>query len=995
MKMLCLFLSISLGVVFSETIFIEAEAMTTDGNTWMAIDNFAGWYHGVPSGAKMLRGSKDGQGTATKSLDIKMPGQYRVWIRYLDVLKLRGRFKMQVRQDDETFDLLLDEASVRSAAAGTKKWGKGFAQFVWASKEVSLKKGKASLTLVKAEPIRVSWITRHVDCFVVTSDLDYIPRITDFEKPLYLRVTMGDQHVEPCFIHLFGRRPRSPWYMKHHNLTQAGLHVNPYGGISGKHAKDPARLLSPNESSPWVNIVGLLDTIGFNRLMLTAIRSYNDRLDSVHFTAWLSSTPSEEGLLKKAERKGSGADLGLMIDLTDRENIRSDREWCVEAWEQARKLPDVPGRRPQIFPVQTSCSIPPDVYTREIVKMETEILHQLGFSGLKIGQLEGTKDFNRPAGLRFYFHLKNNGCFNQPRVDAIKKALAAYVKNIRELKLQDRLTHIGLMDEPGGPSLEHLTGCSTCRSKFSEFVQSKGFTLDDLGKQNWQQVFPSQNRLDGLLYYLTIRFRHQTLADFFKIGTDFVRGELPMVRTTSNFAESLTFNGNLLKRGVDWFLIQEQEALTRGWTEDWLAYSTSFQLCGYRADFLRAACRLKQQPFGMYNIVKGRTTREIKLKAVTSIGHGASAIFHFNYGPYYSPTSDQISHQFEKYPAVREVNYAIGGAEKYLVGAKPARSKIAFLYSHTSDIWTLNDAHSLQGNERMGLYLLLRHLGYPVEVVTEDDVVEDRISDLEFLILCGSHLRRDALLPLKAWIKAGGHFYLGAGSLRFDERNKPYGYDRDFAIKRGEYEFHEACGRAQYEFPKLKVLEKVKFSGSELESVCALQRTSNTDTEQLAQFSDGSSALIRRPMGEGSLLASGFFPGISYCRAAAVNRKNWWAELEKEAKKAPFYSSHSYPAAYRKLFRALLSDVEYQPECTASRHLVEANLLYGEKGLVVALANWSAGGLKDVEIRVKTERKLQQPYAIRNPLKNVIRGADGVKLSLDIDAIDFILLPFE
>ncbi|MDP6504315.1 MAG: hypothetical protein QF886_11905, partial [Planctomycetota bacterium] len=82
-------------------------------------------------------------------------------------------------------------------------------------------------------------------------------------------------------------------------------------------------------------------------------------------------------------------------------------------------------------------------------------------------------------------------------------------------------------------------------------------------------------------------------------------------------------------------------------------------------------------------------------------------------------------------------------------------------------------------------------------------------------------------------------------------------------------------------------------------------------------------------------------------------------------------------------------------ECSTSHHLVEANLLYGEKGLVVALANWSAGELKGVEVRVKTERRFQQPYAIRKPLKNVRRGADGVRLSLDIDAIDFILLPFE
>ncbi len=96
----------------------------------------------------------------------------------------------------------------------------------------------------------------------------------------------------------------------------------------------------------------------------------------------------------------------------------------------------------------------------------------------------------------------------------------------------------------------------------------------------------------------TARFRHQALADFFKIGTDALRKTIPEIRTTSNYSPRLTYEGNMLAHGVDPFLIQGQEALTYGWTEDWCNYATTYQICGYEIDFLRASCREQGQDFG-------------------------------------------------------------------------------------------------------------------------------------------------------------------------------------------------------------------------------------------------------------------------------------------------------------------------------------------------------------------------------------------------------------
>ncbi len=986
-----------------EPILLEAESMQP-GPGWKPVDHYTGSYERVPSGQKMLIGSSGPSDQARGHTTVPQAGDYRLWVRYLDLLRYRGPFHVFVRQGGrEKARRVFDQESLRGDPAGLAKWGKGYACFVWASLDVTLQAGSVQIVVGKLPPIQTATAARTLDCFVLTSDKSHTPRVTDFVPPLYLRVILGRRHRKPCFVHIWGRRPRPPWYVEHHNLTQAGLSPGPHGGILGRQATDSDIQLTAGEATPWVNIAPLLDIQGMNRVHLTAIQRYNHPLERSDFTVEIAERPSAKHVLRSFRRKGQGAGIGVTIDLTRREDIRRDLEWSEEALGWARALSKPDGQRPRRFPILTGCTASPRTYSPKVVSAEVEILSRLGFSGLEAERTFFKAGFVHPRTGYIYFYLCDHGCFYQPQLEAIEKALRHKAEALKEEGFAKRLAYFGLMDEPGSMALEHIVRCPVCRKRFVEYIRSLDLAPSDVGKTTWSQVLPTVDREhEPRLYYHTVSFRSRALADYFALGTRIVGEVLPGVRTTSNFAESLTYSGNLLLRGVDWFEILGRQALTMGWTEDWLAQSATFQLCGYRADFLRSACRRANLPMGMYDILAGRSGWDVQAKGVTEIGHGARVLFEATYGPCYEMSGEAVSHRADLYPALQEMNHAVGKIEDDLLASHVPPAPIALHYSHATDVWTLDDSYSVFGKERMGIYLLLRHLGHPIDVVTEADVVEGQLADHRMLVLLGSHVRRDAVGPIAEWVAAGGHLYLGPGTGAFDEFHDPLDLMGTFGFRSAPLEVEQTCGRGQYEFPRLRVLDRVDAGTGSLEVVCAKGELSAVfygataphprrgPADVLARFDDGSPALVARSFGQGRVMASAFFVGLGYTRSGTVSRKRLW-EQDAEAQKRTF-NPPSFEAAYRTFFGGLVSAAGIEPRCTTSHHLVEASVLRIPKGFVIALANWSGTPQQDLDVAVQVERPLRKVVPAGLVVKDV-RATEGVvHVVVDVDAAGFLVV---
>ncbi|HQL65417.1 MAG TPA: hypothetical protein PLS78_06120, partial [bacterium] len=230
--LMCMF-SIFSQYLFAEKIFFEAEDMSVaETQKWQVVNHFDGWYYGFPSKGKMLRGSIGGPAEARKTIKIEQPGQYKIWVRYLDVLPYRGPFKIDVIQDNKTkAEKTFDTESLRNTDEGKKKWGDAFGQFVWDWLDANLEKGEIEILITKVEPPGgASWVTRHLDLIVLCNEKDYEPVISDFTEQLYLKIRLGKSHKYPCVIHVFGRKPQPPWWIPHANIYKTGLISGCYTG---------------------------------------------------------------------------------------------------------------------------------------------------------------------------------------------------------------------------------------------------------------------------------------------------------------------------------------------------------------------------------------------------------------------------------------------------------------------------------------------------------------------------------------------------------------------------------------------------------------------------------------------------------------------------------------------------------------------------------------------------------------------------------------------
>jgi hypothetical protein len=551
-----------------------------------------------------------------------------------------------------------------------------------------------------------------------------------------------------------------------------------------------------------------------------------------------------------------------------------------------------------------------------------------------------------------------------------------------------------LMDEPGSMSLEHIAACTNnaCQPKFRTYLQGLGLTPAFFGYGAWNEIDPTTNKSAAALFYYTSMFRGRIATDFYKTGNAFIAQTIANMPTTMNFAEALTFTGFLLGEGIDWFDVFEQGALHIGWCEDWLPYTATKQLGGYRADFLRAATAPVGGQFGMYNILT--QPWDTGAKSITDIGHGARQIYYYDWGPNYILAGDAQSANTNLYAGLKRINHLIGGAEDYLAGASSPTSKLALLYSHATDVWTMDRGYSEFGKDRMGLYLILRHLGYPVDILTDKDVVNGKLAagGYRMLICDGSHCDSNAVPPLVAWLQAGGTLYLGAGALTRDQFDNPLGFDAQAGIARAAYQFVQNPGREQYEFPGLPNLKPVTYGTNTLEALCGYQKATNAGSGAtvLATFNDdGSPAVFTKAVGHGILEFCGFFPGLAYQKQAMIAKQARDAVYTN----CPIYSATDWPAAYRTLFASLVGSL-WTPPVAASHYLVEANRLEGSNGSAMALANWTGMTVTNLQVAFPRKGRQGRPFTISNAVKSIAEAGGAVTVTLDLAGPgDFILLP--
>lgn len=917
---------------------VQAESMTLSGEGWTVREHSAdAWYASRPVG-RMLGGQNNKPGTAAAALQIPAPGRYRIWIRYLDMVNHRSKsgFLLSGTQNGRQVankDFDNTPSSPRSTPEGAKKWGDGFARWIWDFVEFEAAAGELQITIEKIHLAPVHGCTRTLDLLLLTGDLGYEPQVTD-TAPLYVKVRMLPEQKQPVVVHFWGRRPFSPWYTAHANINRKGIVL----GIGTGAEDKPGVRMAAGEESPWVEISPHLAYGGLNRISLYAMRSYYAPEPEAYFEMSFSKTPSEAGLIKKAERKGAGDGFLFAVDLVDYRLI-TETEGSAASLEMARAAPGVPGKIPQQFHFFTGMSLSEQRSTGQAVANEREALRLIGIAG------------GRERASNFFFHLtRSPGCLSQPDRERIDESMKEFAGKNPD---RGRLAMINLMDEPGF-GFDHVASCPACQEGFVPYLKSLGLPDAEVSRLRINNDPERSGPGEKASYYYTRRYMNHLMTEMHRAGTQSARRHLPGIPTTSNFACEL-ISGNLVSRCVDWYEIYASGALLFGWNEDWGGWARTRQVNGYYIDVMRSACRTPGLDFGIYNVL-ARPSWEIQARGFLEFGHGVKAVSFFNYGPYYSITSDTNSHRPEVYEAIKRITFPTGAVEAHAMAGKTVAGDVAQLLSVTGDIWRAT-RDNVFGKERAWLNLLLRHCNARCDVLCEDDLATV-LPEYKMLFATDANLKRSALPRLVEWVRGGGVLYLGAGALARDEFDEPLGLDEALNLRREPLDYKDDPGRSEYEMRRLKELDR--FEGIPL--FCGTQKPYWQTV----------------PAGRGKVIAAGFFPAISYI-----------ATSERPA--GADYSTLDFQAVHRQWMRKVLEEGGVRPRLATDNYRVEANWIQSPEADLVALSNWT-GCEQTITLELARPPAYREIRAIAGKILSKEPGGEALRLRVTCAAGDWILL---
>ncbi len=916
------------------TLFREAEDFKKIGPGWTVTPHVNSGYSGMPSGGKLVRGCWAEMGTLSDVFPVEKDGTYRILVRYIDLgtasLRSKIGFKVTVAQDGKTVaEKVFDdnEVSVRSTPEGKKKWGAGWAVFIWGELSCPLKQGEFTVSVSKMDKSNPTGLARNIDCIVITPDPVYMPHVNDFQKKTYVRIRAGEEQNVPMAIHGFG-----VWGM-HFNVTKKGFFKGVYTGLKKED------YFSAGDVSPFFQINELANLGQTVRYSLDAVHGYGSPQENAHFTIDFSNTPDESGIFKSITRKGKGSGIVLLVKNEGEWTLENDIEESKRNLDRAQATKTAPGKRPVKFPVAVSLSLS-QTSCDEVRRNELETIRILGASSLSFASPENARlaldnyGFAHVESNCFLFSNTNpKGCYGSPDAAGMERSIAKHVETLKKYNLAGQVTFISWMDEPGY-GLKHVLECKSCIGRFPAYLKRQNLTPEELEIVSLDQARPLGDPSNPKLYYWTLRFYTDNLTNMYRIPTEILKKYLPEMSTGANFGTEIV--DNMVGHGNDWFDIYNSGALTYGWTEDWLNLFGTYQLCAFQTAAMRMVTAPNNRQFGMYDILQGRSENEIRAKAFSHIGSGAKSLNFFAYGPHYA-SGDHSNRSVEALQAIRDISHTIGAYENTLLAAQPVRGDAAVLFSRTSDYW--NYKNSVEGGnpfgvERSLLFLLLRHSGIRPDLLDEDRLSSE-LAKYPVLFAADSHIEAKNFEVIRDWVKQGGILYLGAGALSRDRYNAPL----PPLVERGDLKLKKLTEKFLIQnLASMKPSEKVSFAGGTLPLILGKQNVSGAKI--LATADGGENVLSVASLGKGKIIACGFFPGFSYVKNA-----------QRTAKKMPSCWTE-YPEDGRNFMRLVLKETSAAPKITVSDYLVEPHLLEGPEGTLLVLANWS-GAPRRVTVSVK------------------------------------------
>ena len=1006
--LLLLLLSFLFGNLASaEEIFIEAETFDVSGDGWQVVKGGGAKKASMATSLWGATGSNNS--IANKQISITKAGDYRLWVRYIQFINYRGPFTVAVYKNNNK---LAEKHFDLAAKDGINN------DFLWEYFDLELPVGEITLKLNKYNNQKCPTYTRHVDCFLLTTDKELIPDHIKYGPQTYMRVTLSDVYDRPLYVHIFADHYRAPWY-GHYSISKDGIENR----ISPSRS---AAYFASGEQTPWCNITPMLYQDSGAILIIRTAYSYAESTPKLKAKFEFATAPNAESIVKVIERESEPAYMHIVMppDFTTSENVtlcKMDSEYAFETGQIADNMiwPTV-GKKPTSFPFFVSTYISPESMDLSVVERELQTLANFGFNGP-----DGASELLRSYGFKktmihggLWGDKKNNN-YLEPELTTMRSRAQTAVKAFKDKGGRvENIDYCMLTDEPQGAPTSQLVTSEVSKARFRSWLVDQGINLLELlpgveGIVSWDLVRPvleSEQDQYPALHYYTQKFRTYSLGDFMAVQKDILHeaygSDFPV---NVNFSDGAIYYANFYGQGVDYFELMEATGQNAIWSEDWANISSTYQCGTYNVDLMRAAARRANAHVGNYLIAHaGRRPWDTKLKGISTVARGVKTLRNFHYGPSWAGHEGGMWYvNTGNWYANAELVHEIGGAEDLLSQAKPMKADVAILYSSSTDIWTLGKNYAY-GFDRMHTWLALAHAQIPVDILSERDIEDGVLDGYKVCYFSGPNLTRKAADKLKTWLDNGGTLVLTAGAGSKDEYNQPLTtLEEVLPVTRGSLEEMESFLASGRYLDTLKARDNVLVGSTALEVLSVRQRlTSKADAEVLGTFGDGSAALIKGSVGAGTVYSYGFLPSLYYIKEALVARK----EVEKRVSNPQIpvakivvsdeeligrsYNPWKYPQAVRDVIIMPLQEPCVKRPLKCSVPLVDAVLMESTGGLVIPLANYTLQPLAEVKLEVRVAGQVGRIESIHHGQLIFKTTGSTIEFSLPLQETDIIKIYF-
>ena len=481
------------------------------------------------------------------------------------------------------------------------------------------------------------------------------------------------------------------------------------------------------------------------------------------------------------------------------------------------------------------------------------------------------------------------------------------------------------------------------------------------------------------VFYYTSRFRQRAITKRLQWNSEAVHKYFGKELLTSTLvADHPYFSGSGLGMGMtpnptwggsplaaDWFDIARSGAVDLVGIEDWMGLQymygpnttwEGFQLMGFQAAIFRSGSRGRGEAIPTIAWITPSDETNLRLKTASALCQGAKHFFYWTYGPTATSTENYWSDLRSAYDGVAKVTRQLAAAEHIIAPGTQRRTKVALLYSISSDLWQpFGYVHML---ERRLTYLALIHGQFLVDMVTEEDVAAGRLGEYKVLYVTDPCISGRAVSKIVEWVAGGGHIYgsCAAGSRNeFDEPvaglRKVFGIrpKGKITVQPGRYHIRGALNGLKF-LDKVGVDAKASFGAIGVKTLIEPESTARVT----GKFGDGSPAVVRNRFGRGEAVYTATCPAISY---------------GKDAKFVPAELKEKWPAAQREFINRHATRAKAPRLVELSHPVVEAGTYDAKAGTALVLANFTYQPIENLKVT------LQLPF-MRPPktVKSVTSG---------------------